>query len=97
MGARPCARRSRRALGARQTAEAASLTLYGALAPHGGAPWQAESSSHGDEVAKLADAACVDYAAHLLGADRRAMVGGLISVHIKTVGTRAYAYAYACT
>ena len=62
----------------------AIVDVLGALLLLGNAHFESESTAHGDDCAKLVDAACVEYAAHLCGADRRAMVGGMISYHIKT-------------
>jgi hypothetical protein len=48
--------------------------------------WQfeAEATEMTDEAAKLLDKSCVDYAAWLFGADKRAMAGGMVSYRVKT-------------
>ena len=46
------------------------VDVLAALLHLGSAQFKAESTEHGDEIAALADSACVDRAADLLGADR---------------------------
>ena len=60
------------------------IDILGALLHLGNAQFIAESTTHGDDCAKLVDSSVVDYAAWLLGADRHALVSGMISYRVKT-------------